>query len=131
MDALAGPQSVWFAKQHPVDNAEHGGIGADSKGKGGSHSTRENRLRPEHAHGVTQVRPAVIEPRGAALVAGVVANVFVVAEAEPRGTTGLVRRQPLCRELLRFALDVKAEFPFELAPLVVDARWRAIGSAVR
>jgi hypothetical protein len=84
-------------QKHGVDQAEHGGVGADADGHHADGHERKPRIPSQEQQAVADVPHERIDPPHAAAVAVLFLHPLDAAEASAGGETRICRRQP-CRD---------------------------------
>jgi hypothetical protein len=95
------------ATQHPIEDAEQRGVGADAEGEGENRGEREAWRVLQLTNGVSHVAHDGGESIAAAGVARLFAHLLRAPEGQSCATPGFVARHPLLFEASRRHLDVE------------------------
>ncbi len=101
-------------QQDAVDDAEHGGGGADAEGDGQDHRGSESRRARHQPQAVANVLPGVPDPRDPACVARRLDDLHA-AEFPAGRLARLARRHPGCDVFLDELIEVQLDFFVQFA----------------
>ena len=100
-------------QQHPVDDAEHGGGGADPEGQHQDRDEGERPLPHQQAHGEAEVVPDLLQPRAPHVTAQLL-DLLEASELEAHAPARLARGHPGADMVHHLSLDVVAELGVQL-----------------
>jgi len=101
-------------QQHRVDDAEHGGVGADAEGEGQDSHRREARRSAQRPHGISQITARILQPPERSLASVELLRLLNPSQRALGGEPSLLRRHASTSKLVLRQREMGSELTREV-----------------